>query len=233
MAKRTDWLKQNHTALYNQGSETKNYLDDANNRTRMGFLSGSPQGIWLEEVFSRDYAAFAAAYLAWLEPEAERTPAKALALRAAEKAFKKSYRKLYNGFLKENPLVTDGDLSGMALPVRPDGKRHPAPVPTTNPAAKADTSQRYRVTIDFYESDGTHRKAKPDGVHGAEIRWGVLDADPVDAELLPNSSFDTHTPFVLEFQGHDRGKMLYYSLRWENTTGEKGPFGPILNTVIP
>jgi hypothetical protein len=33
------------------------------------------------------------------------------------------YRKLYNGFLRENPLVSDTDLEGMGLPEQ-SGKRH-------------------------------------------------------------------------------------------------------------
>jgi hypothetical protein len=50
---------------------------------------------------------------------------------------------------------------------------------------------------------------------------------------LTNSSFDTHTPLTLEFADEDRGKVLYFALRWENTRGEKGPFGAIMNAIIP
>jgi hypothetical protein len=38
---------------------------------------------------------------------------------------------------------------------------------------------------------------------------------------------------TLAFEGHDRGKTLYYALRWENTRGEKGPFSPIAAVIVP
>ncbi|MDR0754310.1 MAG: hypothetical protein LBF04_02865, partial [Prevotellaceae bacterium] len=70
--------------------------------------------------------------------------------------------------------------------------------------------------------------------HGAEIRWQVFDTQQeVHLDELINSSFDTNSPLTLEFNDRQRGKVLYFALRWENTRGEKGPFGPILNAIIP
>ncbi|MDR3132631.1 MAG: hypothetical protein LBU42_01235, partial [Prevotellaceae bacterium] len=110
----------------------------------------------------------------------------------------------------------------------------PSPVPGTRPAASVNTSQFRRISIEFYEDDGTHKKAKPPGVHGAEVRWAVFDnLREVHINDLTNSSFDTHTPLTLEFADEDRGKVLYFALRWENTRGEKGPFGAIMNAIIP
>jgi hypothetical protein len=33
--------------------------------------------------------------------------------------------------------------------------------------------------------------------------------------------------------GADRGKRLYFCLRWESTTNKKGPDGEIYSAVIP
>ncbi|MDR0693852.1 MAG: hypothetical protein LBF81_00940, partial [Prevotellaceae bacterium] len=108
------------------------------------------------------------------------------------------------------------------------------PVATTHPAVEIRTLELRRVTIHFFESDGTHRKAKPDGQHGAETAWGLFDhPQEVHISDLTHSSFDTHTPLTLEFADEDRGKTLYFALRWENTTGEKGPFGPIMSAIVP
>ncbi|MDR1552126.1 MAG: hypothetical protein LBS69_01520, partial [Prevotellaceae bacterium] len=76
-------------------------------------------------------------------------------------------------------------------------------------------------------------KAKPAGQHGAEIRWTISDTPVVDVEELIHSAFDTHTPFTLEFQGHERGRMAYFCLCWENTRGEKGPWSEIVSAIIP
>jgi hypothetical protein len=75
--------------------------------------------------------------------------------------------------------------------------------------------------------------AKPKGVHGVEIAWEILDTPPVNWEQLIHSAFDTRTPAQLVFHGDQRGKTLYFALRWENTRGEKGPWGEIYGTIIP
>ena len=49
----------------------------------------------------------------------------------------------------------------------------------------------------------------------------------------PHSEFDTASPFTLNFQGHERGKTVYFCLRWENTVGEKGPWGEIYSAIVP
>jgi hypothetical protein len=76
-------------------------------------------------------------------------------------------------------------------------------------------------------------KAKPAGQHGAEIRWAISDTPVVDVAALARSSFDTRTPFTLEFQGHERGQTVYFCLCWENTRGEKGPWSEIQSAIIP
>jgi hypothetical protein len=75
--------------------------------------------------------------------------------------------------------------------------------------------------------------AKPKGVHGVEIAWEILDTPPVNWEQLTHSAFDTRTPAQLVFHGEQRGRTLYFALRWENTRGEKGPWSEIYGTIIP
>jgi hypothetical protein len=233
MATHQDWLPQNHEALYDKAQQTMTYLTTGTNRVRMGFAPNSPQGEWLDNVFAVKYNGFLSAFEAWKNP-ATRTVLISERLVLAEDAFKPEYRKLYTGFLKESPLVTDEDLLGMGFPKRHTGPNKPAPVPTGHPAVEVDTSGIRRIGINFYEDNGSHRKAKPDGVHGAEIRWVVRDAmQEVRLDDLVQSSFDTRTPLILEFTDEQRGKVLYFALRWENTRGEKGPFGPVENTIIP
>ncbi|MDR0717551.1 MAG: hypothetical protein LBF50_09055 [Azoarcus sp.] len=45
--------------------------------------------------------------------------------------------------------------------------------------------------------------------------------------------FDTNRPATLAFDESQRGKMLYFCLRWEGNTGLKGPYGEIYNTIVP
>ncbi|MDR2618039.1 MAG: hypothetical protein LBC62_04130 [Treponema sp.] len=59
----------------------------------------------------------------------------------------------------------------------PDLVPTPSPKPETYPEAEADTSVIRQVTIHFWDS-GTKKRGKPHGVHGAEIRWVILDHAP-------------------------------------------------------
>jgi hypothetical protein len=79
-----------------------------------------------------------------------------------------------------------------------------------------------QVTIHFWDS-GTKKRGKPEGVHGAEIRWAVLDHVPASVDDLVNSDFDTAAPFTLVLDEIQRGRRLYFCLRWESTTTNLPP----------
>ncbi|MDR2843683.1 MAG: hypothetical protein LBV57_03455 [Candidatus Symbiothrix sp.] len=226
-----DWLPANHEALYDKANQTVSYLETSGVRVRLGFGDDTPQGEWFVNVFDVAYSAFITAYTAWKNP-AQRTPVKMATLTDAENAFKPVYRQFYTGFLKQSPLVTDADLVAMGLPERSSGGHTPAPVPLTSPEAEVRLPEPAVVEIHFRD-EGKEYRAKPAGVHGAEIAWAILDTPPENWSQLTNSSFDTKTPFRLAFEGGQRGKKLYFALRWENTRGAKGPWGNILDAIIP
>ena len=46
---------------------------------------------------------------------------------------------------------------------------------------------------------------------------------PASIEALTHSDFDTASPFTLTFDESDRGKRVYFCLRWESNTNLKGP----------
>jgi hypothetical protein len=50
---------------------------------------------------------------------------------------------------------------------------------------------------------------------------------------LVHSDFDTASPFTLKFDEADRGKRVYFCLRWESSTNLKGPWGEIGAAIIP
>jgi hypothetical protein len=226
-----DWLPRNHEALYDKAKQTVQYLADPVDRVRLGFAATTPQGIWLDETFMPAYDAFINAYDAWKSPST-RTVVLTATLNDAQAAFVVQYRKLYTGFLKENPIVTNADLVSMGLPERNSSGRTPTPVPSTVPESEVRLPSPAVVEIHFRDS-GADSKGKPAGVHGAEIAWALLDTPPTGWTQLINSSFDTHTPFNLSFAGEERGKHLYFALRWENTRGEKGPWSAIQNVIVP
>jgi hypothetical protein len=83
----------------------------------------------------------------------------------------------------------------------------------------------------------------PRSEHGVRIHFGMLDESnrrdrfiihtaPETGEDLPYSVFTRRKKERFDFDGYS-GKTMYFSLRWENSKGEGGPFGPIKQAVIP
>jgi hypothetical protein len=155
------------------------------------------------------------------------TEAKADARENAERAIRAFKRRYVDA-----PETTDVNRTGLGFPVH-DGVRTPGRKPQTRPAAVVDTSMIRQLGIRFKDR-GSNRRAKPYGVHGAEIRWNMQDAPPrhIESELI-HSDFDTASPFTLVFGEADRGKRVYFALRWQNTTNLKGDWSEIYSAVIP
>ncbi|MDR2802571.1 MAG: hypothetical protein LBB31_05060 [Prevotellaceae bacterium] len=226
-----DWIQRNHAALHDQATFTKKYITATGNRDRMGFGVTTPLGQWFDTKFTAAYNTFDAAYTQWKNTET-RTRGKTINLYAAEKAFKPFYRQLYTGFLKNNPLVTNHDLISMWMPKRSDGKCRPYPVPDTCVLSNVVLKGPAVLEIHFSDRD-SHRKAKPFGVRGAEMLSLISDVPVTRWDELTNNQFCTRSPFRLTFRNDQRGKTLYFALRWENTRGEKGPWNYIQQTIIP
>jgi hypothetical protein len=224
-----DWLPKNHEALFDQSERTTRYL--ALNRDRLGLGIGTPQGTWLDTEFDGKYLPFLTAYNKWKDP-ATRTSLFTVTLEEAEEEFKKVYRTLYTGLLKNSPLVSNEDLAAMSLPTRDGGGGGHNPPPTTHVGSSVRLTGPGELEIDYFDQE-THKKGKPKGVHGVEIGWVISEVPPEDWGDLTRSSFDTRSPFRMTFERHQRGQTLYFALRWENTVGEKGPWSDIQNAIIP
>jgi hypothetical protein len=231
MAKRSDWLPTGHLALQGMAQLTFVYLSIPANRERLGFSPLTPYGRWFDLEFTTRYQTFSDAVDDWKIP-AERTKAKTDTMLTAEKAFVPCYRQLYPGMLKGNPMVTDTDLDEMGLPRHSGGGGGHNPPPNTRVAVSVLLPGPGCLEFHFH-NEGSENKAKPAGVHGAEMMWEILEAPTTEWHDLTHSEFDTHTPLTLQFEGHNRGKTLYFAMRWENTTGEKGPWNTIQNVIIP
>jgi hypothetical protein len=169
-------------------------------------------------------------YLRATNPET-RTTASIQAKNNSIKHFKSIFRKYIKAYITYNPRVTDEDRKIMQLPLH-DTKPTPAPVADKTPFTKLDLPTPGTVVISFGDQEGA-RKRKPAGQNGAELAYAILDNKPMDWEDLTHSTFSTHSPFRLSFKGTERGKTLYFALRWQNTRGEKGPWTEIMNVIIP
>ncbi|MDR1116189.1 MAG: hypothetical protein LBL33_08625 [Tannerella sp.] len=184
---------------------------------------------WFESVVKPAKTGWENAWAAYQDP-AQRTRVITFTKNEKRETYEKILRILVQ-LLKYNQRITDENRTAMGIVMR-NTTGTPVKAPKTRPEFIIDTSTIRRLIIAFWNLTG-RSKAKPHGVHGAEIRWAILDHPPVSVEELVHSSFDTHSPFELAFDESERGKTVYICLRWENTRGEKGPWSEIVKAVIP
>jgi hypothetical protein len=149
----------------------------------------------------------------------------------ARDALKAAIRPFVKAYLAYNPAVSDADKENMGLPLH-DTTRTPTPPPSTIPEADIDSSIIRQLTI-HYKDNGSEKRGKPQGVHGVEIRSGLQENPPASVEELKGSAFDTASPYTFTYDESERGKKVFFCLRWENAKGEKGPWSEIYSAIIP
>jgi hypothetical protein len=142
--------------------------------------------------------------------------------------------------------VTDAQRRDIGCPVHDP---HPTPVPKPQATPEADIAYpgKHRLELARIRSVvGTMSEEEEKAEFGVRIFWGVLgeptatdkfrlSAPPVTGNDLPHSTFTHRKHFRFDFDG-DSGKTVYFCLRYENEKGGnegEGPFGPILNAIIP
>ena len=141
-------------------------------------------------------------------------------------------RHFVNARLRYNDAVTDEDRVKMGLTV-PDRKPTTAPEIKTQPEVyRIDSSVIMRIAL-YYKNTGDLSRARPYGTHGVEIRSAILDHQPVTTDDMKRSDFSTRSPYTFVFDENQRGKTIWFRLRWENTRGHKGPWSEIYVAIIP
>lgn len=173
--------------------------------------------------------AYEARYLMATDP-ATRTAATVIAKNESMSEYQSGIRTFLKSYITYNAAVTDEDRRNMGLPIHKKGRTMMA-APTTVPECKVGIPSPGILEIRFYAPDVYGRK-KPDGVHGCELKWIFSDTVVSNWSQLTNAEFITHTPFRLSFDGDQRGRRIWFALRWENTRGVKGPWSEIFDTVV-
>jgi hypothetical protein len=150
----------------------------------------------------------------------------------AHKKLDSAVRAAVQRYLAHNPDVTEQDHDDLGLP-NYKTTRTPAPIETEAPDFDVNTSVLGRIIIAFFAKGSNHKKAKPAGQHCVEIGWALSDTPITRWDELTHSNVDTNSPFTLSFENDQRGKTIYFALRWENTRGDKGPWSAITSAIIP
>jgi hypothetical protein len=170
------------------------------------------------------------AYAAFCNP-ATRTPAVIQEKKDARRDYQALLRTFIQGQIMHNSQVSDAERRAIGLPVYDRTPTKAAP-PKTRPETEVDFSQIKKHTLHVRDSE-LKSAGKPAHVIGFEI-WRRVGGDTEPAyEDMQLVELATRSPHTLEYASTDRGKTVWYAVRWVNTRGEKGPWSEIVMAIIP
>ena len=171
-------------------------------------------------------------------PRSVRTPAQNAQIRTAEKDLiaLMSDIKMRHLFV---PPLTEADL--VALGLRPKDK---TPTSVNPPEMAADADLTFpgigQVCVGNIRPAGNSGDAR--ATYGVRIYYGVLgDADgsparitqpPTTGANLPQSVFTRKQKHSFDF-ADQRGKHVFFCIRYENSKGQPGPWGIIIDAYVP
>jgi len=127
--------------------------------------------------------------------------------------------------------VSNAELEALGLSVY-DTIRTPAPVPTTRPLLKIDTSQRQQHTLSWSDEATPTSIKKPEGVHAVELYVKIGGTPPTTLAECTYVTTDTKTPYLYVFDAGALGQPAHWIGRWINTRGETGPISETVAATV-
>lgn len=151
----------------------------------------------------------------------------------ARKVIEKDLRNYLQGMVMRNINVTNEDRKNMSLPIR-DGK--PTPVGDPEGQATADVLYpgRTQLMLRIKHVDGTPANTRSN--YGHRIYYSLYEpgySAPVSGKELRESVFTKKKKELFTFDQEDTGKTVFFCIRYENSRGIPGPWGPLFSAVIP
>jgi hypothetical protein len=147
-----------------------------------------------------------------------------------------------------NPPLTDADF--ISLMLKPKSLSH-TPIPPPTALAEADILRPSQHQLILCLRSVPNSLPNPHmSDYGFRIYWGIMPyggatvenaigakrelvKTPISGEELPHSKFTRRKKERFDFPQEDCGKTVYFCIRYENTKGQPGPWGPIFSAIIP
>jgi hypothetical protein len=148
------------------------------------------------------------------------------------KYLEKEFRNYLQGMVMRNVHVTAEDRAAMNLPPR-DTVRTPIGEPVGQAEADISYPGRTQLMLHIRHVQGTPTDARTN--YGFRIYYGVFPTgQPLPAgETLLESRFTRIKKELFTFNPSDSGKTAVFCIRYENSKGKVGPWGPVMNAIIP
>jgi hypothetical protein len=206
-------------------------LTMANNWVSLIILN---KAIWqiAEDKMEKLQATYEAANSLSLKPAGSRSPADNAELRAAINEMVACMRDIKKRYFYSPPL-TEADF--LRLGLKPKDVE-PTSVPAPAGQAKVETRYAGPAQLEAIVShvEGTAFDLKT--IHGYQLAFMLCDADqtpPASGKEFTESKFSRRKKFPFTFEREDMGKKMYFAVRYENSKGEAGPWGPVTSAVVP
>jgi hypothetical protein len=149
----------------------------------------------------------------------------------AKREAKGSVRYFVNYHINGNPNVTTDQRIVCGLTVY-DHTKTPADVLEIFPMLD-EFSHPAIGRVKFKMVDSKHRKkAKPDHVHGTEMKYTVRAEKVDNPKHMEHSEFTAKMTATLQFDVELVGKYISVVFRFVNTRGQKGPWSPVYHIMI-
>jgi hypothetical protein len=177
---------------------------------------------------------------------AERTATVTAQCKEAFDALVAHMRDVKDRHFKSPPLL-DSDFVSLGLKPK-DTIKTPVAQPTGQAEADVTYPGPHLLMLHLKPLAGTVIDPRAD--YGYRIYYGILPHGGATAEEaakthrylmraavtgedLPSSQFTRRRRELFDFPAEDSGKTAYFSVRYENAKGQKGPWGPVFSAVVP
>jgi len=158
----------------------------------------------------------------------------------ARKVLEKECRVYVQGFLARNPFVTNPDRETMKITIY---DVIPTVVPPPSVPVEGDLYFPAAGLVEVKNIRAVGMQVDKKAEYGVRIYYGIMgapdeadkfriDKPPKTGDDLPHSVFTRRNRYRFDFTG-ESGRQIFFCLRFENSKGQAGPWGKILQSFIP
>jgi hypothetical protein len=236
MAHKSDWLPSKRTEILAMAKTWKKVLTAKGSQWGITPADVSELGDWIETSEAALAKAMSSERNAVINAECKEQFDGLIALMRNMKN-----RKFFS------PPLSDPDFISLGLKPH-DTIKTPIADPTGQAEADVTYPGPHLLMLHLKALSGTAVDHRAD--HGYRIYYGIMphggatveEASGPDRYLmqavmhgedLPHSVFTRRKQELLAFPDPDSGKTAFFSIRYENAKGKKGPWGPVFSAIIP
>ena len=236
MAKKTDWMPSTREGILGMAMKWNNVL------ALKGASWGVPEDV-IADLSTKTLAAQAAFNEGLTK---DRTKVLTAKINTAFKELTDLMRFIKKRWFHMPPL-NSMDMASLDLSP-PDTTPTPIAVPQGQLSATVQLLGSHLIKLLITHIEGTPPDERAD--YGYRIYWGVmphgggtleqaagihhyLQKPPVSGDELPQSFFTKRKREIMDFPAETSGMTAWFCIRYENSKGQSGPWGPLFSVIIP